>query len=619
MPSFDFSTIKLTDADIQIRQCLDNNQNFSVVAGAGSGKTTSLVLALDYLRSTNGKALRRDDQKIACITFTNRAVSVISERLGWDDIYLVSTLHSFLWGEIKRFSDDIRKCLQEKIIPTQIEKYRDRDNGGNSQRAIAAREKVTSLTEDLAALEGVDNFKYDETSNFSNYSDGRLSHDDIIVISGLMILENDIFQRVIGQKYPYLFFDEAQDTFEDIVMSFNDVCSGEGLPLIGYFGDPMQQIFDRGMGNFSGPDGTIVITKQENFRCAPEVIELLNSFRTDVQQIAAGDNANVEGSVALILVPSEPPEEPRNRYSEDQLDRASAKFDAILDSLGWYQNDNVKLLFLVRQMIARRLGFSGLHKLFTGRFASSRAQEDYESGEHSLLKPFVKFIWPIVESYERKDIRKVMNILREHSPAFDPEGENAENSLKEMLDLAESIVKELTQRWKSDDLGSILRFVRDNRLYNFSDRLIEEMDREPMQKAYDNSAHAAEKGRWLADIFLAMDTSQIGRYVDFVNDNTPFSTQHGVKGEEYSNVVVVFDDTEAAWSLYSFTKTLTPQTSGEGTEGQLSRSRKLAYVCFSRAEVNLRVILFTPDPISAKNELINAGLFKGEQISVEES
>ncbi|MET0076227.1 MAG: UvrD-helicase domain-containing protein [Candidatus Thiodiazotropha lotti] len=619
MSGFNFSAIKPTEADIHIRQCLDDYQNFSVVAGAGSGKTTSLVLALDYLRSTKGKALRRDDQKIACITFTNRAVSVISERLGWDDIYLVSTLHRFLWGEIKRFSNDIRKCLQEQLIPDQIEKYRARDNGGNSQRAIAAREKITSLTGDLAALEEVDSFKYDETSNFSNYSDGRLSHDDVIAISGLMILENDIFQRVIGQKYPYIFFDEAQDTFEEIVMSFNDVCSGEGLPLIGYFGDPMQQIYDRGMGNFSGPEGAIEITKQENFRCAPEVIELLNSFRADVQQVAAGANANVEGSVALILVPSEHPEEPRNRYSEDQLDRTAAKFDAILGSLGWHQNDNVKFLFLVRQMIARRLGFSDLHKLFTGEFASSRAQEDYESGEHSLLKPFVKFIWPLVESYEHEDIRTVMNILREHSPAFDPEGENEQKSLKKMLELAESLVNELTQRWRSDNLGSILRFVRENYLYNFSDRLIAEMDREPMQEAYDKSTHGTEKGRWLADIFFTMDTSQIGRYVDFVNDNTPFSTQHGVKGEEYSNVVVVFDDTEAAWNLYSFAKTLTPQTSGEGTEGQLSRSRKLAYVCFSRAEVNLKVILFTPDPEKAKNELVNAGLFKVDQISVQES
>lgn len=617
MSSADFKKFELTEADTQIRQCLDQERSFSVVAGAGSGKTTSLLIALGYLREAKGKLLRRDEKKVACITFTNRAVDVISERLGWDDIYVVSTLHSFLWGEIKRFTDDIRLCLIDTLIPAQIKKYIERDNGGNSQRAIAARERVASLTADIIALGDVEKFKYDDTSSFSNYAVGRLSHDDIIALSGLMISQNEVLQSVIGQKYPYLFIDEAQDTFEEIIEAFNTVCAGEGLPIVGYFGDPMQQIYDRGMGDFDAPEGSLAITKKENYRCAPQVIELLNSFREDVQQIAAGRNAIIEGSIELVLVQSENPEAPRNRYSDKQLDRAATKFDVILDSWGWQDRENVKLLFLVRQMIARRLGFSEMHKLFTGEYASSRAQEDYETGEHALLKPFVKALWPLVERYENDDIRSVMNILREHSPAFDPEGENEQKSLKEMLELAKSLVKELSERWDSDELGTILRFARDNLICNLSDKLLEELDREPMQEAFDKNEHSTEKGRWLADRVFEMNTSQIARYVDFVNDNTPFSTQHGVKGEEYSDVVVVFDDTEAAWNTYSFSKTLTPGTSGEGTEGQLNRSKKLAYVCFSRAEINLKVILFTPNPASAKAELIGAGLFAENQITIE--
>ena len=402
-----------------------------------------------------------------------------------------------------------------------------------------------------------------------------------------------------------------------IIEAFNTVCAGEGLPIVGYFGDPMQQIYDRGMGDFDAPEGSLAITKKENYRCAPQVIELLNSFREDVQQIAAGRNAIIEGSVELVLVQSENPEAPRNRYSDKQLDRAATKFDVILDSWGWQDRENVKLLFLVRQMIARRLGFSEMHQLFTGEYASSRAQKDYESGEHALLKPFVKALWPLVERYENDDFRSVMNILREHSPAFDLEGENEQKSLKEMLELAKSLVKELSERWDSDELGTILRFARDNLICNLSDKLLEELDREPMQEAFEKNEHSTEKGRWLADRVFEMNTSQIARYVDFVNDNTPFSTQHGVKGEEYSDVVVVFDDTEAAWNTYSFSKTLTPGTSGEGTEGQLNRSKKLAYVCFSRAEINLKVILFTPNPASAKAELIGAGLFAENQITIE--
>ena len=617
MSSADFRKFELTDADTQIRQCLDQERSFSVVAGAGSGKTTSLLMALDYLREAKGKLLRRDEKKIACITFTNRAVDVISERLGWDDIFVVSTLHSFLWGEIKRFTDDIRSCLVDTLIPAQIEKYAERDNGGSSQIAIAARKKIASLTEGIQALGDVEKFKYDDTSSFSNYAEGGLSHDDVIALSGQMISQNEVFQSVIGQKYPYLFIDEAQDTFESIVEAFNTACAGDGLPVVGYFGDPMQQIYDRGMGNFAAPEGSVAITKVENYRCAPQVIKLLNSFREDVQQVAAGKNANIDGSVELVLVQSENPEAPRNRYSDKQLDRTATKFDRILESWGWQEHENAKLLFLVRQMIARRLGFSKIHELFTGEYASSRAQQDYESGEHALLKPFIKALWPLVEQYQKDDIRSVMTILREHSPAFDPEGENENKSLKDMRELAESLVKELSERWDSDNLGTILKFSRDNLICNLSDRLLEELGRDPMQEIYDENEPSTEKGRWLADRAFEMDTREIAKYVSFVNDNTPFSTQHGVKGEEYSDVVVMFDDTEAAWNNYSFSKTLTPTTSGEGTEGQLNRSKKLAYVCFSRAEVNLKVILFTPSPDKAKAELIGAGLFAEDQISIE--
>lgn len=98
--------------------------------------------------------------------------------------------------------------------------------------------------------------------------------------------------------------------------------------------------------------------------------------------------------------------------------------------------------------------------------------------------------------------------------------------------------------------------------------------------------------------------------------NTAFSTQHGVKGEEYGNVIVVFDDWKAACSNYSFVKLLTPSTSGEPTEGQRERGRKLAYVCFSRAVENLRVVLFTPQPDDARAELIARRLVQESQISV---
>lgn len=113
-----------------------------------------------------------------------------------------------------------------------------------------------------------------------------------------------------------------------------------------------------------------------------------------------------------------------------------------------------------------------------------------------------------------------------------------------------------------------------------------------------------------------MPAAEIISYCGFLENNSAYSTQHGVKGEEYKNVIVVYDDIEAAWSNYSFTKLLTPKTAGAPTEGQLQRGKKLAYVCFSRATENLRVVLFTPNPKDAEAELIARGLVVREQVRI---
>jgi DNA helicase-2/ATP-dependent DNA helicase PcrA len=607
--------LRETNADKDIKNCLDAQQSFSMIAGAGSGKTLSLVNALKHLRETEGLCLRRDDKKIACITYTNRAVEVISNRLDWDELFCVSTLHSFLWGEVRRFTPNIREALREHVIPGHIEKKQRDDNGGQSKKAVAAREKIASLQTDLDRLDAVDKFDYNDT-NFSNYSQGQLNHDDVIDVAAYLLSENEILRRIIGQKYPYIFVDEAQDTFENVVVALNKLCETEGLPIVGYFGDPMQQIYDKRAGDFAGPANSARITKEENFRCSRKVIDLLNAFRQDVQQFPAGANANIEGSVLIRLVTAESPEGERRRYTEDQIIRASARFEEALENWGWQGRDDVKHLFLVRQMIARRLGFPELQKLFTGLFASTQAQEDYEKGTHFLLKPFVISICPLIQAQRDGDLRRVIDVLRSSSPAFDPQGVNADRTLGEMRNRSIEFMQGLSDLWDKDTLGEILRFCRENNLCRISDRLTEHLDRDPRGEDYDPNLHLSDKSDWLADAFFGMSTSEIEPFVEFISDNTPLSTQHGVKGEEYKDVLVVFDDTEAAWNNYSFTKMLTPNTSGDPTEGQYNRSRKLAYVCFSRAEENLRILLFTPNPETAKEELISNKLFEENQISI---
>ena len=605
-----------TKADTEIKECIDENRSFSVISGAGSGKTQSLLSALSYIRDSKAGELRKKDQKILCITYTNRSVGVISSRLNFDEIFYVSTLHSFLWTVIKRFSTDIRKTLIDHHIPAQIAKKQEDDNGGNSKKAVAAREKVASLKEDVKSLQEVSDFYYSDNSTFSNYSEGQLSHDDIIAIAGHLITNNAILQKIMAQKYPYVFVDEAQDTFPEIVTALNTLCSGSSLPIVGYFGDPVQQIYDKRAGDFSGPEGFKLIKKEENFRCSKAVVNLLNAFRTDIQQVSAGEASKLEGSVEIRLVAAEQPEGPRKRYTDEQIERASIKFNDILKIWGIHENEETKYLFLVRQMIARRLGFETLQKLFTGLYASTRAQEDYESGDHFLLKPFIKVISPLLIAHRANNQKEVLDILRNSSPTFNPKGKNANISLRKMRDLAKSLIEELSEKWSSNTLQEILLFCQENEIIEVSERLSRHLERSPRDEDYSKDLHEIDKEDWLADEFFKMHTDEIEPYTDFINENTPYSTQHGVKGEEYKNVVVVYDDIEAAWNLYSFTKMLVPEIAGSPTEGQLDRSIRLAYVSFSRAVENLRILLFTADPEGTKNILIEKSLFQQDQVII---
>lgn len=276
-----------------------------------------------------------------------------------------------------------------------------------------------------------------------------------------------------------------------------------------------------------------------------------------------------------------------------------------------------QMSLLVRQMIAKRLGFETLQKLFTGLYASTRAQEGYESGDHFLLKPFIKVISPLLIAHRTNNQKKVLDILRNSSPTFNPKGKNAKKSLRKMRDLAKSIIEELLEKWSSNTLQDILLFCQKNEIIEVSERLSRHLERSPRDEEYNKDFHEIDKEDWLVDEFFKMRTGEIEPYVDFINENTPYSTQHGVKGEEYKNVVVVYDDIEAAWNLYSFTKMLVPEIAGNPTEGQLDRSIRLAYVSFSRAVENLRILLFTADPEGTKNILIEKSLFQDDQIIID--
>lgn len=603
----------LIEPDDKIRTLIDSMTNFSVIAGAGSGKTGSLVKALNYIAASHGPRMLAAGQKVACITYTNAGVNVIKQRTNLNELFLVSTIHGFMWNQISGYQDDIRKSIKLHIIPKRIEKKQEKTKG-NSKDAIKARAQIDRLNHALTVIDHTEVFKYNE-SGYGDFVKGHLDHDDIIDIASDLISNNKSLRQIIGQRFPYIFIDEAQDTFPHVIDAFNDISENVGLPITGYFGDPVQQIYEKRAGNFQGPPGSYVLEKSINYRCSVEVINLLNAIRPQLKQEPGPDN--VQGSVELLIIGSEKGEGDRNTYSPRQLQENILKFDEALRKFGWKDDDEVKQLYLTRQMIAVRLGFSKLNKLFTGSYSSQNSEDAFKEGSHYLILPFVKILVPLINYFEADNWAAISALLREASPVLDPEGKNKNKSLREVSLEIRNSIKSLNEIWQAGTTLDVLRFARDNDLFHRNDRLEEHLFRAPRADEYDDEIHYLDKGDWLCDEFFKLTCDELPSLYKFISKMTAYSTQHGVKGEEFPKVLVVFDDVEANWNQYSFSKLFTPQTSGkEPTEGQKTKSYNLAYVCFSRAAKDLKIIIFSSNPESAKREIVSGKLFAPAQITI---
>lgn len=101
-----FSDNLSDEKDIQreLNEAIDTFTSFIFNAGAGSGKTYSLIEALKHILKTRAGKLQERNQKVICITYTNVATNEIKTRLGHTNLIIVSTIHDMLWEQIKGYS-----------------------------------------------------------------------------------------------------------------------------------------------------------------------------------------------------------------------------------------------------------------------------------------------------------------------------------------------------------------------------------------------------------------------------------------------------------------------------------------------------------------------------------
>ena len=546
--NYDLAKAEADKVDEQIVETLKSGRSFRVEAGAGSGKTYSLNRAIEWIQANKWSDYSRKKQNVVCITYTNAAVDVIAERLAKDSFILPSTIHSFAWNAIKQY--------QSVLI----------DAVTTNPDFLTDEGDFNKVTEVAYAL----GHRYKE--NGIQY----LYHDDVLKLFCLL-LDNAKFRRVFADKYPLILIDEYQDSYKPIIDRFVDYFIAKGIgPQFGFFGDAWQTIYqsNKACGAIEH-DNIDVIKKSSNFISAPRIVQLLNDIRPDLPQKSAIDG--FDGEVVVITCEDYngarrtdrnfkgelPPEVLKSRLDEIE---AKIKQDTPND-------ESLKILMITHKVLATQQGYEQLLDVLGDGL---RNKED----------PFLLFFMNTVEPIYKALCTSNTQLL------FDT------------LDIKRYPITKKSEKAKWQEFRKQLAEARTQKAIDVLE-LVRQTDLIPMPPnldGYYRLYHDAPEAMYIAEVtirsFLELEYSQFLAAIDFLYPEAVFSTEHGVKGEEYDNVVFVVSK---GWNQYQF-ETYAPMITGKasvpsGKQAAFERNRNLFYVCCSRPKKRLFFFVSVPvDP-----------------------
>ena len=369
MEQFNPAEVASRKALAEVYGCLERKESFLVEAGAGAGKTYTLVKALHFLMDHYQHILPQRHQKIACITFTNVAKDEIDARTDRSPLIYCNTIHAFCWSLISGFQRELR----ERLPGLQHWPDRIAEVGNLGERAV----------------------EYELGHRSINDRRVSIHHDDVLILT-IALMENAKFRRILTGKYPIILIDEYQDTNSDWVSSIKDHFLGqEESPQFGFFGDHWQKIYGSGCGRIEHPNLT-VIGKQANFRSVSTVVDCLNRMRPELPQFVV--DPNEQGRVRIFHTNTwtgarqtgshwggDLPNEAADRALQNVLDRLSEE--------GWDMSPkSTKILMLTHRGLAGKQGYPSIPEVFT-------YNESFTNKEDPHIAYFADALEPACEAY----------------------------------------------------------------------------------------------------------------------------------------------------------------------------------------------------------------------------
>lgn len=538
--------------DEEIISCLrlTTPRSFFLFAGAGSGKTRSLVKALDHVRANLGRELRLHNRRVAVITYTKAARDEIIRRTQFDPIIAVSTIHAFAWSVIEGFNHDIREWLRVALA-ADIEELKAKEAAGRKGTKASADRlaDIAAKTQRLEQLDTIPRFVYSPDTD--NRGRDSLNHTEVLEITGTFIRTKPVMQDILRDAYPFILVDECQDTNRHIVDAlFALQAAHPNRVALGLFGDMMQRIYGDGKAGLGDdlPADWLKPIKQLNFRCPQRVIRLINKIReaTDRQAQVPCSKA-IEGHVRMFILQANTPDKPA---VEAQI---RSRMAAVTGDASWTSPEGSKDLILEHRMAARRLGFDELFAALSG-FAPFRT--GLLDGTLPVLTLFSGRVLPLIDAGQ--DQFAAARIVRTSSPLLSAENLRRVDDETAHLRKVQTAVSALqaVAATCTATFGELLHEVARTGLFQLPDALLSAVSKSTSPTAREDEATEEQRSARdeAIDQFLAVRFSQIRPYIEYVTHKATFDTHQGVKGLEFPRVLVIMDDTEARGFQFKYEK-----------------------------------------------------------------
>jgi DNA helicase II / ATP-dependent DNA helicase PcrA len=596
--------------------------SFFLFAGAGSGKTRSLVQALRVIKEMVGSRFRLNGRHVGVITFTNKACDEIKHRLEYDDLFAVSTIHSFAWSLIKGLNHDIREWLKINL-QAEIAELQEKERKGRpgTKASIDRRNAIAGKSERLELLKNIRIFIYNPDGD--NPERNALNHAEVIKITAAFLTGKPMMRSILLNRFPVLLIDESQDTDKELMDALFCVqANAKSRFALGVIGDTMQRIYTAGKLDLGSnlPADWATPSKRMNHRSCRRIIELINRIREPVDgQIQKPRTDKGEGFVRLFILPAETLDKP------DRERGVCTQMAEITMDEGWLEPDkNVKILILEHRMAANRLGFLPMWDALS---SADRLQTGLRDGTLPGLRFFSQLILPLVKAHQNDNNFAVASIVRKHSPLLEKETLEASGvNQRCQIEKAKEAVNCLAGLWSNGNTPTflqVLKTVHETKLFELPEilRPFAGNEEEPATEDIDEEAEDIKNDVLIAwRNFLETSFEQIEWYSQYIRGEAQYDTHQGIKGLEFLRVCVVMDDSEARGFMFSYDKLFGAKEDSPRKDGvqdtSIDRTKRLFYVTCSRAEDSLALIAYTSSPQQVRNNVIREGWFREEEIEI---